>query len=155
ARVRDQAHGSVRADISRGTSPAASGPQTRVAKFSPPILTSPSRKASRQLSTHLSVNHPQAVWKTLSPADPGVAKFSPPLLTRYCHKRARGLSTRFSRRFPHPVWKTARRVEHHSNARPVPGLHAPVAVWHDPVEGPRIGVEHQRQEVAVALPHRQ
>src|SRR5690606_21352622 len=42
-----------------------------------------------------------------------------------------------------------------SGSRVAPGLHPPVLVRHDPVEGPGIVVEDQRQEVAVAFPHRQ
>src|SRR3546814_219079 len=40
-------------------------------------------------------------------------------------------------------------------ARMAPGLHAPVAVRHHAVERARVVVEDQRQELAVALPHRQ
>src|SRR5690606_3060373 len=113
------------------------------------------RKALRRLSTRLSANHPQAVWKTLSPHGSRVDKNSPPILTRLWRKPPRGLSTRFSRSFPHAMWKTLQRVEHRSEARPAPGLHAAVAVRHDAMERARIGVEQQRQKVAVAIPQRQ
>src|SRR5690606_558779 len=42
-----------------------------------------------------------------------------------------------------------------SGARMAPRDHSPLAVRHDPVELPLVVVEHQRQEVTVALPHRQ
>src|SRR5207342_2122086 len=47
------------------------------------------------------------------------------------------------------------RLPSRSRARELPRQHASVAIRHHAVERARIVVEHQRQELAVAFPHRQ